>query len=45
MEMACNMLVAKYLSNEYWVEAVAIAVYILNIYPTKSVNNKVPEEA
>ena len=45
MEMARNMLVAKHLSNEYWDEAVATAVYILNRFPTNSVKNKVPQEA
>ena len=39
------MLVAKHLPNEYWVEAVAIDVYIMNRCPTKSVKNKVPQEA
>ena len=45
MEMAHIMLTDKHLSNEYWVEAVATAVYILNICPTKSVRNKVPRES
>jgi hypothetical protein len=45
MEMVCSMLAAKHLSNEYWVEAVATAVYIMNICLTKSVKNKVPQEA
>jgi transposase InsO family protein len=45
MEMAHSMLTAKHLSNEYWVEAVATAVYILNRCLTKSVKNKVPQEA
>jgi hypothetical protein len=35
------MLVAKKISNEYWVEAVESAVYILNICSTNSVKNKV----
>ena len=44
MEMACNMLESKHLPNEYWGEAVATAVYIMNRCPTKSVKNKVPQE-
>ena len=43
--MAHNMLAAKHLSNEYWGEAVATIVYIMNRHPTKSVKNKVPQEA
>ena len=45
MEMARSMLAAKHLPNEYWGEAVATAVYIMNRCPTKSVKNKVPQEA
>ena len=45
MEMARSMMAAKYLPNEYWGEAVATAVYIMNRCPTKSVKNKVPQEA
>eukprot|EP00253_Pinus_taeda_P035202 PITA_35202 len=43
--MARSMLKAKHLPNDYWVEAVHYAVYILNRCPTKAVMNKVPEEA
>ena len=43
--MACNMLVAKNFPNEYWGEAVATTIYIMNWCPTKSVKNKVPQEA
>ena len=39
------MLEAKHLPNEYWGEAVTIVYYIMNRCPTKSVNNKVPQEA
>ena len=39
------MLAAKNLPNEYWGEAVVTAVYIMNRCPTKSVKNKVPQEA
>ena len=43
--MARSMLKGKNLSNEYWVEVVACAVYILNRSPTKIVRNMVPQEA
>ena len=43
MEMACSMMVAKHLSNKYWVEAVASSVYIMNWCSTKSAKNKVPQ--
>ena len=43
--MACNMLAAKHFPNEYWGEVVGIVVYIMNWFPTKSVNNKFPQEA
>ena len=39
------MLTAKHLPNEYWGEAVATAVYIMNRCPIKIVKNKVPQEA
>ena len=45
MEMARNMLAAKHFPNEYWGEAVATAVYVMNRCLKKSVNNKVPQEA
>ena len=45
MDMAHNMMVAKHFPNEYWVEAVATLVYIMNSCPTKSVKNKFPQEA
>lgn len=45
MEMARSMLKAKQLPNEYWAEAVACSVYILNRCPTKEVINKTPEGA
>ena len=44
MVMACNMMAAKHLSNEYQAEAVTSDVYIMNRCPTKSVKNKVPQE-
>jgi hypothetical protein len=42
--MVHSMLAAKNLLNEYWAEVVETAVYIMNICPTKSVKNKVPQE-
>ena len=43
--MSRSMLAAKHLPSEYWGEEVANAVYIMNHFPTKSVKNKVPQEA
>ena len=43
MEMARSMMKAKHIPNEYWVEVVAYAIYILNRSPTKSVKDKVPQ--
>jgi hypothetical protein len=37
--------ISNLLSNKYWAEGIAIAVYILNKCPTKSVKNIVPQEA
>ena len=45
MKMACIIMVAKHLPNEYWAKAVAPPVYIMNRCLTKSVKNKVPQEA
>jgi hypothetical protein len=45
MEMVWSMLATKHLSNEYWDEAIEHVVYIMNRGPTKSVKNKVPQEA
>jgi hypothetical protein len=45
MEMVCSMLAAKHLSNEYWDEVVATAIYIMNSCPTKSVKNIVLQES
>eukprot|EP01018_Ginkgo_biloba_P029724 Gb_18100 [translate_table: standard] len=39
MEMERSMLKSKNLPNDYWVEAMAITVYILNHSPTKSMKN------
>ena len=45
MDMVRSMLKEKHLPNEYWVEAVNGAAYILNRCPNKMVMNRVPEEA
>eukprot|EP00253_Pinus_taeda_P033983 PITA_33983 len=45
MDMARSMLKAKHLPNDYWVEGVNCAAYILNRCPTKAVMNRVLEEA
>ena len=45
MEMERSMMKAKHIPNEYWAEALACVVYILNLPPTKSVKDKVPQEA
>ena len=45
MDMVKSRLKAKHFQNEYWTEAINCAAYILNRCPTKSVINKVPEEA
>jgi len=39
------MLKGRNLSNEYWVEAFSCTIYVINISPTKSVMNRVPEQA
>lgn len=43
--MASSMLKAKNLSNDFWAEIVACALYILNRSPMKSVKDKIPQEA
>ena len=43
--MVRNMMEAKHLSNEYLVESIVNVVYIMNQCLTKSVKNKVPQEA
>ena len=43
--MARIMLVAKHFPNEYWGEAVATTIYIMNRCLTKTVKNKVIQEA
>ena len=39
------MLQAMRLSNQFWAEAVATSVYLLNLSPTKVVVNRTPYEA
>ena len=43
--MARSLLKGKHLPNQFWAEAVATAVYLLNISPTKAVMNQTPFEA
>jgi len=45
VEMARSMLQARRLPNQFWAEAVATSVYLLNISPTKAVMNQTPYEA
>lgn len=45
VEMARSMLKASKLSDSFWAEAAARAVYLLNLSPTKAVWNKTPFEA
>lgn len=45
VEMARSMLNEKQLPKEFWAEAVATAVHLLNISPTKAVRNMTPYEA
>jgi hypothetical protein len=45
MEMERSMLKGKNISNEYWAEAVACTVYILNRNLTKIVKDMIPQQA
>ncbi|GKB26599.1 retrovirus-related pol polyprotein from transposon TNT 1-94, partial [Tanacetum coccineum] len=45
MEMARSMLKEKKLPDNLWAEAVATAVYLLNLSPTEAVLNRTPFEA
>ena len=45
MNMVRSMLKGRNLSNEYWAEEVACAIYVINRSTTKSVMNRVPEQA
>ena len=41
--MARNMMEYKHFPNEYWAEAVATIVHIMNRCVTKSVKKKIPQ--
>ena len=45
VEMARSMMAEKDLEKRFWAEAVAIAAYLLNISPTRSVMHITPYEA
>jgi len=45
MNMARSTLKEKHLSNEFWGEAVACSVYVLNKSRTNSLRKKFPQEA
>ena len=39
------MLQAKGLSNQFWAEAIATSVYLLNLSPTRAIMNQTPFKA
>ena len=45
MDMARSMLREKHLSNEYWGDAVLFSIFILNRNLTKTMRDRVPQEA
>lgn len=45
MEMARSLLKCRGLPNRFWAEVVVMAVYIINISPTKAVIGKTPYQA
>lgn len=45
MDIVKSMLHYKKLSKSFWAEAMACIIYILNIYPVKSVRDKTLQEA
>ena len=45
VEKARSMIKARELLNQFWAEAVATAMYLLNLSPTKAVPNRTPYEA
>ena len=45
VEMARSLLKGKHIPNQFWAEAIATTVYLLNISPTKAVMNQTPFEA
>ena len=45
MEMARSMLQVRRQTKQFWAEAIATSIYLLNLLPTKVVMNKTPYEA
>jgi hypothetical protein len=45
LDMTRSMLKEKGLLKQFWAEAVACSMYLLNRCPTKSVKNMTPQEA
>ena len=45
MEAARSLLKDKNLPNCFWVEVIAVVVYVLNIFPTQAVKGRTPHEA
>ncbi|GJW00849.1 retrovirus-related pol polyprotein from transposon TNT 1-94 [Tanacetum coccineum] len=45
LNMVQSMLKSKKMPKEFWAEAVDCAVYLLNRYPSKSLDNKTPQKA
>ena len=45
VEMTRSMLQVRRLPNQFWAEAVATSVYLLNLSPTKAIMNRTPYEA
>lgn len=43
--MAMSLINSRNLPKQFWAEAIATSVYLLNISPTKSVLNRTPYEA
>ena len=43
LNMARSLLTGKILSNDYWAEAIACSIHILNMSPTSSVQGNVLE--
>lgn len=44
MEMAKCLLLEKGMPNKFWADAVNTSIYLLNIIPTKALENKTPYE-
>ena len=45
LDMARSMLKSKKMPKEFWAEAIDCAIYLLNRCPTRSVQDKTPQEA